>query len=160
MQKWCQHHKMAASCNFRVVEDDLKLFCDIYIMLCHVSDPNLRGGGGGVCFFPKWAVDSSYSWTVHCFQIKWRIRHSVGIGLKGSSRNWVNAAMNPVSIVAGWSQRQKQTKWLYTAAHTTKTATASSSPGFTYYSFPLQCGIKVNPFFNIVIVNKSIFPNW
>ncbi len=35
---------MAACCNFsqfRVVEDDLRLFCDIYIMLCHVSDPNL-----------------------------------------------------------------------------------------------------------------------
>ncbi len=40
---------MAVCCNFRqfrVVEDDLKLFGDVYniymyIMLCHVSDPNL-----------------------------------------------------------------------------------------------------------------------
>ncbi len=24
---------------FRVVENDLKLFCDVYIMLCHVLDP-------------------------------------------------------------------------------------------------------------------------
>ncbi len=34
---------MAACCNFRqyrVVKDDLKLFCDVY-MLCHVSDPKL-----------------------------------------------------------------------------------------------------------------------
>ncbi len=28
-------------CQFQVVEDDLKLFCDVYNMLCHVSDPNL-----------------------------------------------------------------------------------------------------------------------
>ncbi len=28
---------------------------------------------------------------------------------------------------------RQHTKWLYTAAHTTKTATASSSPCFTYY---------------------------
>ncbi len=44
MQKRRQHDKMVARCNFRqfwVVEDDLKLFCDVYIMLCHVSDPNL-----------------------------------------------------------------------------------------------------------------------
>ncbi len=44
MQKWRQHDKMAACCNFCqfwVVEDDLKLFCEEYIMLCHVSDPNL-----------------------------------------------------------------------------------------------------------------------
>ncbi len=33
--------------------------------------------------------------------------HSVGIGIKGSSCNQVNAAMNPVSIVTGCSQRQK-----------------------------------------------------
>ncbi len=31
---------------------------------------------------------------------------SVGRGIKGSSRNRVNAAMNPVSIVAGCSRRQ------------------------------------------------------
>ncbi len=40
---------MAACCNFRqfrVVEDDLTLFCNVYIiMLCHVSDPNFGGGG-------------------------------------------------------------------------------------------------------------------
>ncbi len=44
MQEWRQHDKMTACCNFRqfwVVEDDLKLFCDVNIMLCHVSDPNL-----------------------------------------------------------------------------------------------------------------------
>ncbi len=38
---------MAACCNFcqfQVVEDDLKLFSDVYFMLCHVSDPNLGGG--------------------------------------------------------------------------------------------------------------------
>ncbi len=88
---------MGACCNFpqfRVVEDDLKLFCDIYIMLCHVSDPQL----GADCFNPKWAVDSSYSRNIHCFQIRWRICHSVGIGIKGSSCNRVNAAMNPVII--------------------------------------------------------------
>ncbi len=79
-----------------------------YITLCHVSDPNFGGGGGADCFHPKWAVDSSYSWNVHCFQIRWRICHFVGIGIKGSSRNWVNAAVNPLSIVTGWSQWQKQ----------------------------------------------------
>ncbi len=44
MQKWHQHNKMAAFCNFRqfwVVKDDLNLFYDVYIMLCHVSDLNL-----------------------------------------------------------------------------------------------------------------------
>ncbi len=44
MQEWHQHDKMVACCNIRqfwVVEVDLKLFCDVYIMLCHVSDPNL-----------------------------------------------------------------------------------------------------------------------
>ncbi len=44
MQKLRQHDKMAACCNFRVVKDDLKLFCDVYIMLWHLSDPNLGGG--------------------------------------------------------------------------------------------------------------------
>ncbi len=47
MQKWREHDKMIACCNFRqiwVVKDDLKLFCDVYIMLCYVSDPNLEGG--------------------------------------------------------------------------------------------------------------------
>ncbi len=54
MKKLRQHDKMAACCNFRVVEDDLKLFCDIYIILCHVSDPNLGGGGARAdCFHPK-----------------------------------------------------------------------------------------------------------
>ncbi len=43
MKKLRQHDKMAACCNFRVVEDDLKLFCDVYIILCHVSGPNLGG---------------------------------------------------------------------------------------------------------------------
>ncbi len=43
MQKLLQHDKMATCCKFRVVEDYLKLFCDVYIMLCHVSDPNLEG---------------------------------------------------------------------------------------------------------------------
>ncbi len=105
----CQHDKMAACCyfrQFRVVENDLKLFCNVYIMLCHVSDPNLRGGGAD-CFHPKWAVDSIYSWNVHCFQIQSRICHSVGIGIKGSSSNWVNAPMNPVNIVARYSRWQK-----------------------------------------------------
>ncbi len=37
---------------FRVVEDDLKLFCDAYIILCHVLDPNF-GGAGADCFHPK-----------------------------------------------------------------------------------------------------------
>ncbi len=46
MKKLRQHDKMAACCNCRVVEDDLKLFCDVYIILCHVSDPNRWGGGG------------------------------------------------------------------------------------------------------------------
>ncbi len=44
MQKWRQHDKMAVYWNFpqfRVVKDDLKLFCNVYIMLCHVLDPNL-----------------------------------------------------------------------------------------------------------------------
>ncbi len=44
MQKWRQHDKMVACWNFHqlwVVEDDLKLFYDKYIMLCHVSDLNL-----------------------------------------------------------------------------------------------------------------------
>ncbi len=50
MQKLRQHDKMVACCNFQVVEDDLKLFCDVYIMLCHVSDPNLGGGGGLIAF--------------------------------------------------------------------------------------------------------------
>ncbi len=53
MQKWHQYDKMAACCNFRqfrVVEDDLKLFYELYIMLCHVSDPNLGGGGGLIDF--------------------------------------------------------------------------------------------------------------
>ncbi len=108
MQKCRQHDKMAAYCNFRqfrVVEDDLKLFCDIYIMLCHVSDANL--GVGADCFCPKRAVDSSYSWNVHCFQIRWRICHSVAIDIKGRSCNRVNAAMNPVSIIASsrWWQK-------------------------------------------------------
>ncbi len=102
----------------RVVKDDLKLFCDVYIMFCHVSDPNL-GVGGADCFHPKWTVDSSYLWNVHCFQIRWCICHSVGIGIKGSSRNRVNAAMNLVSIVAGCSQRQKV--WIGTSMiYTTK----------------------------------------
>ncbi len=95
MQKWRQHDKMAAYCyfrQFRVVEDDLKLFCKIYIMLCHLSN---------------WAVDSSYSWNVHCFQIRWRICQRVGIVIKGSLHNQVNAAMNPVSIVASYSRWQK-----------------------------------------------------
>ncbi len=44
MQKLRQHDKMAACCNFWVAKDDLKLFCNIYIMLCHVSDSTLGGG--------------------------------------------------------------------------------------------------------------------
>ncbi len=54
MQKWLEHDIMVASSNFRqfrVEEDDLKLFCDVYIMLCHVSDPNLGRGGGGLIAF-------------------------------------------------------------------------------------------------------------
>ncbi len=50
MQKWRQHDEMAACYNFQVVEDDLKLFCDVYIMLCRVSDPNLAGGGELIAF--------------------------------------------------------------------------------------------------------------
>ncbi len=60
-----------------------------YVMSC--VRPQL-GGGGADCFHTKWAVDSSYLWNVHCFQIRWRICHSVGIGIKGSLGNWVNAA--------------------------------------------------------------------
>ncbi len=33
LQKWCQHDKMAACCNFRqfrVIEDDLNLFCNVF----------------------------------------------------------------------------------------------------------------------------------
>ncbi len=52
----------------------------IYIMLCHVSDPNLEGGAD--CFHPKWEVDSSYSWNVHGFQIRWRSCRSAGIGIE------------------------------------------------------------------------------
>ncbi len=52
MKKLRQHDKMVACCNFRVVEDDLKLFCDVYIILCDVSDPNL-GGAGADCFHPE-----------------------------------------------------------------------------------------------------------
>ncbi len=40
-------HVYCNFCQFRVVEDDLTLFCHVYIMLCHVSDPNFEGGGGG-----------------------------------------------------------------------------------------------------------------
>ncbi len=75
-----------------------------YVMSC------VRPQLGADCFRSKWAVDSSYSWNIHCFQIRWRICHSVGIGIKGSSCNRVNAAMNPVSIVAG-CRRQKQSQW-------------------------------------------------
>ncbi len=76
----------------------------IYYVISCVS-PQL-GVVGANCFHPKRAFDSSYSWNVHCFQIRWRICHSIGIGIKGSWRNGVNAAMNPVSIVAGCSRRQ------------------------------------------------------
>ncbi len=73
-----------------------------YIMSC----VRPQHGGGPDCFHPKWAVNSSYSWNVDCFQTRWCICHSVGIGIKGSSRNRVNAAMNLVSIVAGCSRWQ------------------------------------------------------
>ncbi len=72
-----------------------------YVMSC------VRPQLGPDYFHPKWAVDSSYSWNVHYFQIQWHICHSVGIGIKNSSRNRVNAAMNPVSIVAGCSKQKK-----------------------------------------------------
>ncbi len=72
-------------------------------ILCYVMYQTLPWGGGADCFDPKWTVDSSYSCNVHCFQIRWCICHSIWIGIKGSSHNRVNAAMNPVSIVAGSS---------------------------------------------------------
>ncbi len=78
-----------------------------YVMSCVRPQP------GADCFHPKWAVDSSYSWNVHCFQIRWCICHSVGIGMKGSSRNVVNAAMSPVSIVTSCSRRQKYHQTYY-----------------------------------------------
>ncbi len=33
-------------------------------------------------FHPNWAVDSSYSWNMHCFQIRWRSHRSAGIGIE------------------------------------------------------------------------------
>ncbi len=38
------------------------------------------------CRYPKWAVDSSYSWNIHCFQIRWRSHHSAGIGIEKQLR--------------------------------------------------------------------------
>ncbi len=77
-----------------------------YILCYVICQTPTWGGRGADCFHPKWAVASSYWWNLHCFQIWWRICHSVGIGIKGSSCNRVNAAMNPVSIVAGSSRQQ------------------------------------------------------
>ncbi len=112
MKKLRQHDEMAASCTFQVVEDDWKLFCDVYIILCHVSDPNL-GGAGADCLHPKWAVVPSCSWNIHCFQIRWRICHSVVIGIKGSLHNRVNAAMNLLSIVTSCSRRQTYSNYMF-----------------------------------------------
>ncbi len=47
-----------------------------YVMSC------VRPQLGADCFHPKWAVDSSYSWNVHCFQIRWRNHHSARIGIE------------------------------------------------------------------------------
>ncbi len=96
---------MAACCNFRqfrVVKDDLKLFCDVYIMLCHVSDPNL-----GLIVFILNEQLTEVNHETSTVSRSDNIFVSVGIGMKGSSRNRVNAAMSPVSIVDGCSRRQK-----------------------------------------------------
>ncbi len=52
------------------------LWCIYYVMSC------VRPQLGADCFHPKWAVDSSYSWNVHCFQIWWRSHRSAGIGIE------------------------------------------------------------------------------
>ncbi len=90
----------------------LLFFCGDIFFFYLFSPPGGGGGGGRAdCFHPKWAVDSSYSWNVDCFQIRWRICHSVGIDIKGSSCNRVNAAMNLISIVTGCSRRQKDSSY-------------------------------------------------
>ncbi len=43
MQTLHQHDKMATCCNFQVVEEHLKLFCDVYIM--YVMYQTLTWGG-------------------------------------------------------------------------------------------------------------------
>ncbi len=52
------------------------LRCLYYVMSC--VRPQLVGD----CFHPKWAVDSRYSWNVHCFQIRWRNHRTAGIGIE------------------------------------------------------------------------------
>ncbi len=47
-----------------------------YVMSC------VRPQLGADCFHPKWAVDSSYSWNIHCFQIRWHSHRSAGIGIE------------------------------------------------------------------------------
>ncbi len=90
---------MAACCNFRqfrVVEDDLKLFCDVYIMLYHESDPNLEGRG-----LIAFILNEQLTQVIHEMPTVSRsddIFVSVGIGIKGSSHNQINAAMNPIIL--------------------------------------------------------------
>ncbi len=69
--KWL--HAAILSCR-RWFEFILRLV--YYVISC------VRPQLGADCFHPKWAVDSRYSWNVHCFQIWWRSHHSAGIGIE------------------------------------------------------------------------------
>ncbi len=80
MQKLRQHDKMTACCNFRVVEDDLKLFCDVYTtsslcrdrqlaqpsQCCNESSKYCRWRQKGIQDgHVTWPCDDIYSYAYH-----------------------------------------------------------------------------------------------